>query len=506
MSKFLLIILDGFGLSDKKEGNAVALANTPNLDLISKTNPMSSIETSGKYVGLPDRVMGNSEVGHMNIGAGRIVKQDLVRINDDIDTDQLKDNSILRETLNYTKEKKSTLHLMGLVSDGAVHSHINHFKYILRVAKNNGIKSVNIHAFTDGRDTAPNSGVNFLKDLNQYVEELGLGEIMTICGRYYAMDRDNRWERNKLAYKMLAYSDGDKFDSINEVMLQSYADGISDEFIKPKVHIHYNGIKDGDAVFCMNFRADRMRQLSKIFTDSSFDKFKVGNHDIKYISMTKYHDQFNFPVLYSPIKLSKIFPEILSNKGLKQLRIAETEKYAHVTYFFNGGEENMFAGEDRVLVPSPKVSTYDLKPEMSAYELTEKITEAMLNSYYDAIIINYANPDMVGHTGNLQAAIKAIEVVDECIGKLVKESINSDYSIFLTADHGNLEMMLNLETNEIHTAHTTLPVPLYMVSKDKSYSLHNSGKLADIAPTILDYMQIDIPKEMTGNSLLIKNK
>ncbi len=506
MSKFLLIILDGFGLSDKKEGNAVALAKTPNLDLICKNNPMSSIETSGKYVGLPDNVMGNSEVGHMNIGAGRIVKQDLVRINDDIDADLLKDNSVLRETLEHVKCNNSTLHLMGLISDGAVHSHIDHFKYILSVAKDYGITSVNIHAFTDGRDTAPNSGVGFINDLNQYVEKLNLGEISTICGRYYAMDRDNRWDRNELAYRMLVSCDGDRFDSANEAILESYNDGISDEFIKPKVHFQYNGIKDGDAVFCMNFRADRMRQISRIFTDISFDKFKVKNNNIKYVSMTKYHDDFDFPVLYLPTKLSKIFPEILSNKGLKQLRIAETEKYAHVTYFFNGGEESKFVGEDRILVASPKVPTYDLKPEMSAYELTDKIVEAMSSDIYDAIIINYANPDMVGHTGNLEAAIKAIEVVDECIGRLMQESTALEYSIFLTADHGNLEMMVNEETNQIHTAHTTLPVPLYMILSDQSYTLFNRGKLADIAPTILDYLQIDIPKEMTGNSLLLKNE
>ena len=503
MKNFLLIILDGYGLNNHKEGNAAALSDTPNLDMLSNNYPKSTIETSGKFVGLPDNVMGNSEVGHMNIGAGRIVKQDLVRINEDIVSNQLKKNIELIKTFDYVKANNSTLHIMGLLSDGAVHSHINHFKYILKSAKYHGVKLINIHVFTDGRDTPPDSAINFMSDLENYLKELGLGLISTICGRYYAMDRDKRWDRNELAYRVIAYGEGEKFSSAVSSVNQSYENGISDEFIKPKVNASYKGLNNKDAIFCMNFRADRMRQISKIFTDRNFDEFKIKKLDIMYVSMTKYQEDFKFPSLYSTVKLSKIFPEILSNNGMRQLRIAETEKYAHVTYFFNGGNEKKFDGEDRILIPSPKVSTYDLQPEMSAYELTDEIINAMNLGKYESIIINYANPDMVGHTGNLDAAIKAIESVDICLGKLINYSSKLNYTIFLTADHGNLEMMVDSNSKSIHTAHTTLPVPLYMFSTT-DYNLSKKGKLADIAPTILDYLEIKKPTEMSGESLLIK--
>ena len=352
--KFILIILDGFGLREEEEGNAFALAKTPHLDKLLNKNPISSIQTSGKYVGLPDGIMGNSEVGHMNIGAGRIVKQDLVRINDDIKSNDLVNNNQFSKLIEHVSKNNSNLHLFGLLSDGGVHSHIDHFLYILNAAKEKGLNNIYIHAFTDGRDTSPTSGINYIKKLQLYLDNLGVGEIASICGRYYAMDRDNRWERVDKAYRMLVNGEGEKFSTAEEAVEHSYKYNITDEFILPKVISDSPSINDGDAVLTMNFRADRMRQLSKVFTDKSFNEFESKNLDIYYTSMTKYQDSFTFPVLYPPISLSNIFPEILSKHGYKQLRIAETEKYAHVTYFFNGGDENQFPGEDRILVPSPK--------------------------------------------------------------------------------------------------------------------------------------------------------
>jgi len=501
--KFILIILDGFGLREDESGNAYALGNTPNLDNLLQNKPMAVVQTSGEYVGLPDGIMGNSEVGHTNIGAGRIVRQDLVRINDDIKNNQLKNNVNLQSTFRHVIENNSTLHIMGLLSDGGVHSHIDHFRYILNAAKISGVKNIAVHPFTDGRDTSPTSGKSYLIDLHHFIESIDCGRIATVCGRYYAMDRDNRWDRVEAAYKMLLQSIGERHDDIHSFFDTLYENNETDEFITPKIIGESAPIQNGDAVLTMNFRADRMRQISRAFTEDDFDEFPTELKKIHYVSMTQYQKSFEFPVLYPPIKLNKIFPEILANEGFTQLRIAETEKYAHVTYFFNGGEEDLFEGEDRILIPSPKVATYDLQPEMNARDVTDSVLNAIKNENFDAIIMNYANPDMVGHTGLLDAAIKAIETIDQCVGEVVSAVKAHNGAVFLTADHGNLEMMINPDTGEAHTAHTTLPVPFVLDCNEAGYSLKSNGKLADIAPTILAYLKIPQPTEMTGDNLLI---
>ena len=463
---------------------------------------MASIETSGQFVGLPEGIMGNSEVGHMNIGAGRIVKQDLVRINEDISTNSLYNNVNLQSVFNYVKSNNSTLHLMGLMSDGGVHSHIDHFKYILQSAKQYGVENVAIHAFTDGRDTPPQSGIHYLQELEEYTESVNIGYISTVCGRYYAMDRDKRWDRNEKAYQLLLNGIGNKYSSIEDLFSQSYADGITDEFILPSIIDKSLPIQENDVILAMNFRSDRMRQISDAITNPDFIEYETASYQPRYVSMTKYQESFNFPTLYEPVKLSKIFPEILSINNINQLRIAETEKFAHVTYFFNGGDEKLFEGEERILIPSPKVSTYDLQPEMSAGDVTSKVIEAIQSDKFGAIILNFANPDMVGHTGIMDAAKKAIEKIDHCLVDIRKNAVEHDFTIFLTADHGNLEMMVDPDTGSPHTAHTTLPVPFIIDNCDRKYSLKTNGKLADIAPTILDYLQINIPAEMTGETLL----
>jgi len=499
--KFILIILDGFGLRKEKEGNAYALANTPILDNLFNNYPCSSIQTSGEFVGLPDGIMGNSEVGHMNIGAGRIVKQDLVRINSDINNNKMLDNKQLITCFKAAKKNNSRIHFLGLLSDGGVHSHIDHLKHLLRLAKINDIKSAFIHVVTDGRDTSPDSGLKYLEELQKYINKINYGEIVSICGRYYSMDRDRRWDRTKLAYDLYIDGKGEKFSDLKKVMLKSYKNKIFDEFITPKIKTKTGIIKDEDVLITFNFRSDRMRQIVSAFTNKKFNNFKINKKNISITSMTRYDDKFSFPVLYPPIKLNNILGEILSKNKIAQLRAAETEKYAHVTYFFNGGEEKEFPGEDRLLVPSPKVPTYDLQPEMNAIPLTEKVISEIDRNKYGAIIMNYANPDMVGHTGNIDAAIKAIETVDYCIGKILS---STSVPILITADHGNLEMMLDPKTKKVHTAHTTLPVPLFLISSDNKFDLKESGKLADIAPTILDMLSIDAPSDMSGDSLLLR--
>jgi len=501
--KFILIILDGFGLRDEKEGNAVAHANTPTLDQMLNECPVSSIETSGKYVGLPDGIMGNSEVGHMNLGAGRIVKQDLVRINDAIESDILSNNSNLNKIFQHVNKNNSMLHIMGLLSDGGVHSHFDHYKYILQAARSSNVEKISLHVITDGRDTSPISGINYVRKLESYIQKDENFRIASVCGRYYAMDRDTRWERIEKAYRMYIHGEGKKYLNSNSAIQTSYDKQITDEFILPSIIGEPTLIQDNDAVLMMNFRADRMRQIITAINDPVFSQFETESLNILVTCMTKYHANFPYPVLFEPETIKNIFPEILANNNYRQLRIAETEKYAHVTYFFNGGNEKTFKGESRRLIPSPKVATYDLQPEMSAPEVTEEVLSAISGNEYESIIVNFANPDMVGHTGNLAAAIKAIETVDSCLGKIrnmVKENCGV---IFLTADHGNLEMMTNSETGRIHTAHTTLPVPLIMDDFNGNYYLEKKGKLADIAPTILDYLNISKPDEMTGQSLLI---
>lgn len=502
MLKFILIILDGFGLRSERDGNAYALAHTPNLDRMLEQCPMVPLETSGKHVGLPDGIMGNSEVGHMNIGAGRIVKQDLVRINRDIINDSLRNNPELQRIFSRLKKNCKTLHLMGLISDGGVHSHIEHVYYLLQAAKDFGLSKLAIHVITDGRDTSPFSGINFIKELEAKIKSIGIGSIATVSGRYYIMDRDNRWDRVELAYNALVHGKGETFTNAGDAMQASYKSNITDEFVRPKIIGDPKLIEDGDSVFTFNLRADRMRQISRAFTEIGFCEFPALPLKVNYVSMTKYKDDFLFPTLYEPIKLNEIFPEILSRNGYKQLRIAETEKYAHVTYFFNGGDENVFPGEERKMIPSPKIATYDLQPEMSAINLTEVVLDAVNSDMYDAIIVNFANPDIVGHTGKLNAAMEAIEVVDDCVGKISITVKARSGAVFLTADHGNLEMMIDPDTGHPHTNHTTLPVPFVLDTTDNSLTLEGNGKLADIAPTILDYLCIDKPDVMNGNSLL----
>ena len=503
MIKFILIILDGFGLRKEEEGNAVAQANTPNLDKMMNNCPLSKIETSGKFVGLPDGIMGNSEVGHMNMGAGRIVKQDLVRINDSIKSNELKNNTQLQNVFNHVKNNDSTMHIMGLISDGGVHSHLDHFEYILAAAREYGVEKIAIHAFMDGRDTSPVSGINFMNKLENFIASDKKYKVATVCGRYYAMDRDNRWERIEKAYKMLINSQGENYtDAVTAI--QSYYDkDITDEFINPSIIGEQCPIQNGDAVFSMNFRADRMRQMVTAINDSNFPHFQTKSLDILFTTMTEYQKEFPYSVLFEQEKIDNIFPELLARNNYRQLRIAETEKYAHVTYFFNGGSEQPFPGETRKLIPSPKVATYDLQPEMSAPEVTEEVLLAIESDKYEAIIMNFANPDMVGHTGNIKAAITAIETIDSCLEKIQRAANEKDTAIFLTADHGNLELMHDPLSGMIHTAHTTLPVPLILVNVNGNYQLAETGKLADIAPTILDYLKIEKPLEMTGNSLLI---
>ena len=506
MLKFILIILDGFGLRDEKEGNAVAQAHTPNLDRMLSECPFSNIETSGQFVGLPDGVMGNSEVGHMNLGAGRIVKQALVRINDAISSDILRNNTNLLAIFQQVKNNSSTLHVMGLISDGGVHSHLDHCKYILDAARDSNVDKIVLHAITDGRDTSPASGIDFVRQLESYIHDDANFHIKTVCGRYYAMDRDSRWERIEKAYRMFISGEGENHpDSISAIQA-SYDKEITDEFILPVVIGDPMPIQNGDAVLTMNFRADRMRQIVTAINDPDFPHFNTKQLDILFACMTQYKESFPYPVLFKPETINNIFPEILAENNYRQLRIAETEKYAHVTYFFNGGDEKTFKGESRRLIPSPRVATYDLQPEMSALEVTKEVLSAISGDEYEAIIMNFANPDMVGHTGNLAAAIKAIETIDECLNKIHSRVKEKGAAIFLTSDHGNLEMMVDSKTGCIHTAHTTLPVPLILDGCNGKYQLEHSGKLADIAPTILDYLNISKPDDMTGNSLLIPSK
>ena len=464
---------------------------------------LSIIETSGRSVGLPDGIMGNSEVGHMNIGAGRIVLQDLVRINDSIKTDKLKNNPKLQDIFQHVNNNNSTLHIIGLVSDGGVHSHLDHYEYILSAGRKNGVEKIAVHAFMDGRDTSPVSGINFMNKLENFIASDKKYKVATVCGRYYAMDRDNRWERIEKAYKMLINSQGENYtDAVTAI--QSYYDkDITDEFINPSIIGEQCPIQNGDAVFSMNFRADRMRQMVTAINDSNFPHFQTESLDILFTTMTEYQKEFPYSVLFEQEKIDNIFPELLARNNYRQLRIAETEKYAHVTYFFNGGSEQPFPGETRKLIPSPKVATYDLQPEMSAPEVTEEVLLAIESDKYEAIIMNFANPDMVGHTGNIKAAITAIETIDSCLEKIQRAANEKDAAIFLTADHGNLELMHDPLSGMIHTAHTTLPVPLILVNVNGNYQLAETGKLADIAPTILDYLKIEKPLEMTGNSLLI---
>jgi len=504
-----LIILDGFGINPKTEGNAIAAARKPNIDSYFKKYPNTIIHTSGMDVGLPHGQMGNSEVGHTNIGAGRIVYQELTRITKSIEDGDFFEKKELLDAIENCKKNNSKLHLYGLLSDGGVHSHNTHLYALVELAKRRGLKDVYVHCFLDGRDVPPDSGKGYVEQLEAKLREIGVGKIASVMGRYYAMDRDNRWERVKLAYDAMVLGEGLTCDSAVKAVEESYARNEYDEFVKPTV-IMENGkpvatIDKYDSIIFFNFRPDRAREITRTFTDVEFAGFKreKGYIPVYYVCMTQYDKTIqNAVVAFKPQSLANTFGEYVSKLGYKQLRIAETEKYAHVTFFFNGGVETVYEGEDRVLIPSPKVATYDLKPEMSAYEVTDEVVKRIESQKYDVIILNYANPDMVGHTGVFDAAKAAIEAIDECLGRVIN-AVNEQGGIALiTADHGNSEQMIDYETGGPFTAHTTNVVPLIAIGLGDIKL--REGRLADIDPTMLDIMGIDKPAEMTGSSLIIK--
>ena len=498
-----LIILDGFGCREETKGNAIAAARTPHLDHLMACCPHTRIGASGMDVGLPDGQMGNSEVGHTNIGAGRIVYQELTRITKSFDEGEALGNPALTAAMENARRPGQALHLMGLLSDGGVHSHIRHLYGLMEMARRFAVERVYLHCFMDGRDVPPTSGIEFIAALQQKIKELGLGQIATVSGRYYAMDRDNRWERVKLAYDAIVNGECNKDPDPVAVMQKSYDAGVTDEFIVPTVVTEGAGIKAGDSVIFFNFRPDRARELTRALVDPDFAGFEreKGFFPLTYICMTQYDATMpNVEVAYRPESLANTLGEYLSRLGKTQLRIAETEKYAHVTFFFNGGVEAPYEGEDRVLIPSPKVATYDLQPEMSAYAVTDEAVRRIESGRYDVIILNYANCDMVGHTGVFEAAVKAVEAVDTCLGRLLAALEKAGGRAFLTADHGNADQMAD-ENGAPFTAHTTNPVPFVAIGFG-DVKLRSGGRLADIAPTMLQAMGLPQPEEMTGRSLL----
>ncbi len=502
-----LIILDGFALREEQQGNAVAHAKKPNFDLLWQAYPHSTLTACGEAVGLPEGQMGNSEVGHLNIGAGRVVYQDLTRLNKDIREGGFFNNDVILEAIKHVKQNNKALHLYGLLSDGGVHSHIEHLFALLDLAKKQQLEKVYIHAFLDGRDVAPDSAKAYIERLQQKIEDLQVGEIATILGRYYAMDRDKRWDRIEKAYRAMVYGEGPQHRDPVEAIVASYQNSIYDEFIEPTVIVNEAGqpvgnIASEDAVIFYNFRPDRAIQISQVFTNEDFRAFDRGENvpqKLHYVCLTHFSETVNGYVAYKPTNLDNTLGEVLTQNGLKQLRIAETEKYPHVTFFFSGGREAEFEGETRILINSPKVATYDLQPEMSAYEVTEALLNEIEADKHDVIILNFANPDMVGHSGKLEPTIKAVEVVDECLGKVVDAIVAKGGVALVTADHGNADMVLD-EQNRPVTAHTTNPVPIIVTAPD--ISLREAGILADIAPTILSILNLAQPKEMTGRSLI----
>ena len=506
----VLMILDGYGLNENQKGNAVAEAKTPVVDKLMAEYPFVKGYASGLAVGLPDGQMGNSEVGHLNMGAGRIVYQELTKITKSIQDGDLFENKALLAACENVKKNDSALHLMGLVSDGGVHSHIEHIFGLLELAKRQGLKKVYVHCFLDGRDTPPASGKEYVEQLEAKMKELGVGEVASVMGRYYAMDRDNRWDRVEKAYRAIAYGEGEKAVSGPAGIQASYDKDTTDEFVLPTV-VEKDGaplatVKENDSIIFFNFRPDRAREITRTFCDDKFEGFDRGERiKTTFVCFTEYDVTIeNKLVAFVKEEIKNTFGEFLAKNGLKQARIAETEKYAHVTFFFNGGVEEPNEGEDRILVKSPKVATYDLKPEMSAYEVCDKLVGAIESDKYDVIIINFANPDMVGHTGVEEAAIKAIEAVDECVGKAVDAIKKVDGQMFICADHGNAEQLIDYESGEPFTAHTTNPVPFILVNADPAYKLREGGCLADIAPTLIELMGMKQPAEMTGKSLLVK--
>ncbi len=507
----VLMILDGFGINEQIEGNAIKQANTPVLDGLMKKYPFVKGYASGLDVGLPAGQMGNSEVGHLNMGAGRVVYQELTRITKAIEDGDFFENPDLLAAVEHCKKNDSAMHLYGLLSDGGVHSHNTHLYALLQLAKRNGLEKVYVHAFLDGRDTPPASGADYVAQLQEKIREIGVGQIATVIGRYYVMDRDKRWERVSEAYQAMVLGRGTTAVDPVKAVQASYDAGKTDEFVLPTVMVDEDGmalakINDHDAVVFFNFRPDRAREITRSLCDPAFDGFAREKlpQDLKYICFTEYDVTIpNKEVAFKPQKLTNTLGEYLSSLGIKQLRTAETEKYAHVTFFFNGGVEEPNPNEDRWLVPSPKVATYDMKPEMSAVAVTDGLVNAIQSSEYDFIIVNYANPDMVGHTGVMEAAIQAVETVDTCIGRVIDALLEKQGQMFLCADHGNSDQMIDPATGETFTAHTTNPVPFILVNYTDGIGLKEGGKLADIAPTLLEMMGIPKPEEMTGESLLV---
>lgn len=504
-----LIIMDGFGLRNTVEGNAVAQANKPNYDRYMSMYPNTTLTACGEAVGLPEGQMGNSEVGHLNIGAGRIVYQDLTRITKSIREGDFFQNETLLEAVKHAKDNNRALHIYGLLSDGGVHSHIDHALAMLDLCKQAGLSDVYIHAFLDGRDVAPDSAVGYIKKLQDKIAEVGIGKIATVQGRYYAMDRDKRWERVEKSYRAMVYGDGPTAQDPIQAVEESYAASVYDEFVMPTVIVDNNNepvglVQEGDAVVFMNFRPDRAIQLGQVFTNEDFRGFDRGPKfpkNLHFVALTLFAETVGGYVAYSPKELDNTLGEVLAQQGKKQLRIAETEKYPHVTFFFSGGRDVELPGEKRVLINSPKVATYDLQPEMSAYEVAEAAVNEINSDEFDAIILNFANPDMVGHSGLLEPTIKAVEATDECMGKVVEAVLAKGGVCLITADHGNADMVFD-EQGRPHTAHTTNPVPIIVTAKDAE--LRDGGILADIAPTILDLLQVQQPAEMTGTSLIKK--
>ncbi|WP_026811730.1 2,3-bisphosphoglycerate-independent phosphoglycerate mutase [Arenibacter latericius] len=502
--KVILMILDGWGKSPDPKVSAIENANTPFIDSLYTQYANANLLTDGMNVGLPEGQMGNSEVGHMNLGAGRIVYQDLAKINLAIEQNTLKDEVVLKEALLHAKDQNKTVHFLGLLSDGGVHSHTSHLKGLIDACESYGIKNSYIHAFTDGRDVDPNSGVGYLNDINEYCADKNV-KLASVIGRYYAMDRDKRWERLKMAYDLLVNGTGTKTKDIEASVLKSYEEGVTDEFLKPLVITNENNdplttIKDGDVVIFYNFRTDRGRELTQVLSQVDMHEQNMHKLDLYFVTMTNYDDSYvGVNVIYDKDNIEDTLGETLSNANKKQIRIAETEKYPHVTFFFNGGREVPFDGEERILCPSPKVATYDLKPEMSAYEIRDAIIPELDKGEVDFVCLNFANPDMVGHTGDMQAAIKACEVVDSCANSVITAGLNNGYTTLVIADHGNCETMINPDGSP-NTAHTTNPVPLILV--DKELKAIQDGVLGDIAPTILTLLGVPQPKAMTGKSLL----
>ena len=498
-----LIIMDGFGINPSDEGNAIHAAKTPNLTRLFSQNPRTQIGASGLDVGLPDGQMGNSEVGHTNIGAGRIVYQELTRITKSIQDGDFFENEALLGAVENCKKHGSALHIMGLLSNGGVHSHIEHIFGVLEMAKRAGLEKVYVHCFMDGRDVPPESGKSFVEETVAKMKELGVGKVANVMGRYYAMDRDNRWERVSQAYAALVYGEGVQNPDPVDAMQKSYDDGKTDEFVVPVVCDKDGVIKANDSVVFCNFRPDRAREITRTFVDDAFTGFerRNGRFPLYYVCMTQYDATMpNVNVAFKPESLDNTFGEYIAEKGLTQLRIAETEKYAHVTFFFNGGVEAPYQNEDRALIPSPKVATYDLKPEMSAYEVTDEVLKRIESGKYDVIILNFANCDMVGHTGVMEAAVKAVEAVDTCLGKVVDAVTAKGGVAFITADHGNADRMIDTDGSPF-TAHTTNPVPFVVVGMP--CKLREGGRLADIAPTMLKVLELPQPKEMTGESIIL---